>query len=120
MANVNEKRPNPVAAKAPEAPKAAEKQPEVAVKTEEPVLVAVGGDSVASVQASPAAVPEATVVAVEPVVLPESSEEKLVLVTPRDTIPSTRIGNKYYSFLKGVSVKVPTSVKQLLQEKGLL
>lgn len=120
MANFSDKRPNP-AAKAPE-PKAVEKQPE-APKAEEPVLVATGGDSVAPVQAAPPAAPapEATIVAVEPVVaLPESSEEKLVVVTPRETIPSTRIGGKYYSFLKGTAVKVPLSVKLLLQEKGIL
>lgn len=109
MANLD-KRPNPVPVKEAEVVK----QPE---PVKGPVTEGATGSPVTPTQANQA-VPEVTVS--EVVSLPAINEEKLVSVVPRETIPTTRIGNEYYSFLKGVATKVPLSVKQLLQEKGVL
>lgn len=70
----------------------------------------------------PGAVPPVvTVTEPEPIPVQEAaSPEKMVTVTPRVTITSVRIGNDWYSFLKGTPVKVPASVRAHLEEKGVI
>lgn len=119
MANWDKNRQQQQAAKPAEP---AVKVPEPA-KAEAPVTVAEAEIEETVAVASPetpsptAAVSVAEVVTVN---LPEAAEEKMVTVVPRETVPSTYIGGRCYSFLKGTATKVPASVRALLQEKGLL
>lgn len=105
-------------AESAKAPEPVKTEPAVVFEAEAPTVSAEVPPAVEPVVE--AAAPTLEVAVAEVVAVPASAEEKMVTVVPRETISSTKIGGNYYSFRKGTPVKVPASVRALLQEKGLL